>query len=110
MEIYESIEFDPERKEQLACPYINEADVKSFGYTSSDDVKTINGMTILPPRYMDPLSPGDSNNLLCDDTISIHHYSASWTSGGNRLKRKIFDAIGQERINKLKRILGRSKR
>jgi hypothetical protein len=107
MEVYESMEFDPEKKEKIACPYINDAVVKSFGYKTSDDVVTINGMTILPPRYMDPLSPGDSKNLMCKDTISIHHYSASWTSGSNRLKRKIIDTIGQERINKLKQIIRR---
>lgn len=102
METYESMEFDPKEKEKIACPFINDMVIKSFGYKLDDEVVNINGMTILPPRYMDPLSPGDSKNLLCDDTISIHHYSASWTSASNRLKRKIIDAIGQERINRLK--------
>lgn len=105
MKIYELMEFDPEKKEEIACPYINDSVIKSFGYKLSDDVVQVNGMTILPPRYMDPLSPGDSKNLLCDDTISIHHYSASWTSGLNRLKRKIFDAFGLEHIYKLKQII-----
>lgn len=108
MEIYESMEFDPERKEQLACPYINDSVIKSFGYKMCNEMIKVNGMTILPPRYMDPLSPGDSKNLLCEDTISIHHYSASWTSAPNRLKRKIFDAVGQERIYKLKKLLSKN--
>lgn len=108
MEIYESMDFDLEKKEEIACPYINDSVIKSFGYKTSDEVVKVNGMTILPPRYMDPLSPGDSKNLLCDDTISIHHYSASWTSRPNRLKRKIFDAVGQERINKIKKIFVRN--
>jgi hypothetical protein len=108
MEVYESMEFNPEKKEEIACPYINDAVVKSFGYKTSDEVFFIDGMTILPPRYMDPFSPGDSKNLLCKDTISIHHYSASWTSGSNRLKRKIIDAIGQGRITELKRLLRRT--
>ena len=107
MNIYESMEFDPDKKEQFACPYINDSVVKSFGYIKSDEVKTINGMTILPPRYMDPLSPGNSKNLLCEDTISIHHYSASWTSGKNRLKRKIFDKIGLDRVDRIKQIMNR---
>ena len=106
MEVYESMEFDLKKKEQIACPYINDSVIKSFGYKLCDEMIKVNGMTILPPRYMDPLSPGDSKNLLCEDTISIHHYSASWTSTPNRLKRKIFDAVGQERINKIKKILG----
>lgn len=108
MEIYESMEFDLEKKEQFACPYINDSVIKHFGYKLCDEMIKVNGMTILPPRYMDPLSTGDSKNLLCEDTISIHHYSASWTSAPNRLKRKIFDAVGQERIYKLKKLLSKN--
>ena len=94
MEVYESMEFDPARRNEIACPNINDAVIKSLGYKLSDDVVDVNGMTILPPRYMDPLATGDSKTLLCDDTISIHHYSASWTSRVNRLKRKLFNMIG----------------
>ena len=109
MSIYESMEFEPENKEQIACPIINDSVIKSFGYTQSNEVEKINGMTILPPRYMDPFAPGSSRNLLNDDTISIHHYSASWTPGKNRLKRKLFNTIGLERITKLKEIINREK-
>lgn len=109
MSIYEAMEFDPEKKIQISCPFINDAVIRSFGYTLSDDIEKIGGMTILPPRYMDPLATGDSRNLLCNDTISIHHYAASWTSGGNRLKRKVYEVIGLERIDALKRIIKRIK-
>lgn len=109
MAVYESMEFDPEKKDEMACPYINNSVIKSFGYTLSDSIEEINGMRILPPRYMDPLAPGNSKDLLCSDTISIHHYSASWTSKSNRIKRKIMDSIGLERTNKLKKIIKRTK-
>lgn len=109
MKVYESMSFDPEKKEEIACPHINDSVIRLFGYNLSDEIVKANGMTILPPRYMDPLSPGNSKNLLCEDTISIHHYSASWTSGRNRLKRKVFDTIGQDQINRIKRLLGRSR-
>lgn len=105
MSIYEKMDFDPKRKGQLACPYINDSVVKSFGYVLSDEVENVNGMTILPPRYMDPILPENGENLLCNDTISIHHYSASWTSKGSRIRRKILNAIGRERVNELKKIL-----
>lgn len=105
MSIYEKMNFDPKRKGQLACPYINDSVVKSFGYALSNEVESVNGMTILPPRYMDPILPENGKNLLCNDTISIHHYSASWTSKRSRIRRKILNAIGRERVNKLKKIL-----
>lgn len=109
MEVYESMKFDPEKKEEIACPYINDAVVKSFGYKTSDDVVSINGMTILPPRYMDPHATGDSVNLMCNDTISIHHYTASWTSSRNRIKRRIFNLVGLENIDRAKYLIKKRK-
>ena len=36
-------------------------------------------LLVLPPRFLDPYAPGDgTRELLCADTLSIHHYSASW--------------------------------
>lgn len=107
LNVYDNLKFDPKNKDRIACPIVQDPIIREFGYENTDNVVSINGLTILPPRYMDPLSPGMSTNLLCEDTISIHHYSATWTSGKNRVKRKLFNFIGQDRINSLKKLLGR---
>lgn len=98
---YDDISFDTKNK-FMACPYLNTSAVKSFGFTCVDRIQKIDNCVVYPPKYFDPFSPGQSTNLLDDDTISIHHYSASWTKKGNRLKRKLINLIGQNKINKLK--------
>ena len=102
---YKNISFDLMKKKSVACPYLNNEALKSIGFSSVDKIEKIDNCVVYPPKYSDPLSPGTSANLLCDDTISIHHYSASWTKNGNKLKRKLINIIGQNRINKLKGFL-----
>lgn len=100
--VYDTVTFDPEKREQLACPILNTKALRERGYVFGGDVQQLPGAAVYPPRYFDPLAPGDTQNLLCGDTYSIHHYSASWTSPGNRLKRRLFRLVGEERILKIK--------
>lgn len=106
MKQYDGLVYQEENKAKLACPYLNAKVFTDLGYTYSTEVQKVPGATIFPPRFFDPLAPGDNlENLLCDETISIHHYSASWTSKTTRAKRSIIRLIGQERVMKIKRFL-----
>ena len=104
---YETRTFDIVNKDELACPNLNTKVLEKHGYKYSAGVTILddNETIIYPVEYFDPLSPGTSNTYLSDKTVSIHHYSATWTSQKNQLKRKIFNLIGLERINRLKRII-----
>lgn len=106
---YDKIEFRLEEKAKISCPFLNTKVLTDLGYKYTDNIWYSKNITVYPCRYFDPYAPGDTSNLLCKDTISIHHYSASWTSSKNRLRRKLFRIIGNENIYKLKRILGKSK-
>lgn len=105
MDKYYGLKFSLEDKEKIACPYLNAKVLEEAGYKYVDEVWRKGNITVYPCRYFDPLSPGDNKNLLCDETVSIHHYAASWTTGKNKLKRKLFRMIGDENIYKLKKIL-----
>lgn len=109
MQQYDNLLFSSNEIESIACPMLNNLVFKKLGFIFSEEIISIKNGIILPCRFMDPISPGDTENLLCDDTISIHHYTASWTSNSTKLKRKIFNILGQERINYLKKIIKRKK-
>ena len=101
---YDRVTFCDEKRKELACPGFNTDVLKEIGYRYSDNIVCVEDKSfVFPPKYFDPVSPGDSINLICEDTISIHHYSASWGSKSEKYKRKIFTFIGQQRINKLKK-------
>lgn len=104
---YDTIVFSEEKKDEFACPYLNDVVIKKLGYVyNENDPVEIDGTLVLPPKYLDPIAPGDGMKLLkCEETISIHHYSASWMGNKTKLKRRIIRAIGQENVSKLKKII-----
>lgn len=100
---YASARYDTENRE--ACPYLNTRALLPFGFAFSEEVQRLPGLTVYPCRYFDPLSPGDTENLLCGDTVSIHHYSASWMSPQTRFKRRLIRLVGEERVTKIRGML-----
>lgn len=111
MRQYDGLLFQPDNKEAIACPILNTRAMKALGYVPQNTVQRLNdiGVTIYPPEYFDPCSPGDAQDLTCENTVSIHHYSASWTDGKNVLKRKLFRLIGDKRIARLRGLVKRWK-
>lgn len=105
---YDKTEFSSDSKERIACPYLNTRAIERMGYVYTEDIWGGNGITVYPCRYFDPITVGDRENLLCEDTVSIHHYSASWLSGQARMRRKIIRLIGEEKIHRLKKLLGKA--
>lgn len=102
---YDSVIFSEDNLLEVACPLLNMKPFIRRGYVYTEEIQKIQDTMVFPPKYFDPLSPGDSDNLLCDETISIHHYSATWLSKKRRFIRKLIRFVGQDRVNKLKMIL-----
>ena len=109
LDVYNNAEFDINRLEDIACPYLNNIVFKKYNYQNGNEIQYFdNGkIAIYPSKFFDPISPGHSSNLLCDETYSIHHYSASWKNKKHQLKRKMINFIGQERVNRFKKIIKR---
>ena len=106
LDLYDDLIYSEENKFSIACPYLNTKALEKYGYSYSDDVIVIHSNLVLPPRFMDPIAPGkNKENLLCNDTVSIHHYSASWMDDKTVRRRKIIRIIGEKRIYKIKKIL-----
>ena len=108
LDVYEHVLFDNEKRIDIECPKLNTEAISSLGEFSLCEVSFLPGVTVYPSQYMDPISTGRTKNLLCEETISIHHYSASWAGGKERLKRRIVALIGVQRYFKIKKILGRT--
>lgn len=105
---YDSISFWEQEKNKIACPRLNDKIIRSFGKVSNTEVTYLSNVTIYPPQCFDPISTGNSKYLLCDESISIHHYAASWTGNKNRLKRKLVCLFGEHNYYKLKKFFGRA--
>lgn len=102
---YNDLTYKDECKSQFTCPILNTKVIKRHGYKSSDSVVELNEIRVYPSKYLDPYSMGNMTNLLCKDTISIHHYSSSWYGGKVRLKQKIIKIIGIDNAIRIKKII-----
>lgn len=108
MEKYDSLVFDLNKKNLIQCPIVNTEVMKKFGFSNNNEIEVINNNAIFPAKFFDPYASGKgAKNLFCEETISIHHYSASWTSGKQRYKRQIARMIGEDKIFWLKKLLRR---
>lgn len=104
LEKYENIKFDINEKVELACPILNSEAVASFGSWNINKIHRWEEITIYPSKYFDPFG---GKNLLCNDTISIHHYSATWTNGKQRFKRRLARLIGTGNVTKIKNAISK---
>ena len=106
LSLYDQTKFEKKNQSNLACPILNTKVLEKEGYFFSEDILNLGECVIYPPKYFDPYAPGaDLQNLLCEDTISIHHYSASWLNKNDILRRRLIRLIGQKRISWIKKVI-----
>lgn len=109
---YDNLEFNYDKRFELICPILNTNVLNRLGLVyKRDEIIEYSkyGLKIYPPKYFDPIANGDSEDLLCKDSVSIHHYSASWTTSGRKWRRIICNILGQQNINKIKKVIKRRK-
>lgn len=73
----------------------------SHGLKITGDIQRVAGFTIYPKDWMCPIRTTDGHLSLTPDTVSIHHYAASWTSPAHRIVRKVVLAVGGARLKML---------
>lgn len=66
------------------------------GLVEEDTLQIVDGIQILPERYLCPKSPINGRVTITPDTFAIHHYSGSWTSDWEKLKKGIQKAVGPD--------------
>ena len=103
LDVYDEIVFNNINKIQLSCPFLNSKAIEPFGFKYKNQTQHIDGAVVYSSEYFDPIAPGNTQNLLNSNTISIHHYTATWMNKKMQLKRKIFNFIGQDKINEIRK-------
>lgn len=109
LSMYDGQVFAWQRAGLLACPKSNDAVVRAMGYSGDGMgcIERLNGLAVYPCRYFDPIAPGNLQNLMCEDTVSISLYANSWGSKSARLRRLVVNALGPQKADSIKRVLKR---
>lgn len=105
MEKYDSINFNNGNRSSIACPWLNTEVIKEYELIPTDANEIIKNdtLTIYPPCFFDPYPSGTDICYKNENTVSIHHYAASWGSGSIKLKRKIVRFFGEYKIFEIKK-------
>ena len=68
--------------------------MNKHGLKENNIFQVVAGVNVYPYDYFCPIRITDGKMTLTSNTVSIHHYAASWTTPTHRLLRKIVLAIG----------------
>ena len=72
--------------------------LKKHGWIDDNFFQKVAGINIYPYDYFCPIRITDGKLCITSNTVSIHHYAASWTSPTHRFLRKVILAIGGYRL------------
>lgn len=94
--------------DMLPCPKRDSIILESLGLSLDNSKQVLMGIVIYPYNYFCPIGlVGDEN--FTDETVSIHHFNASWFSPKQKRKKNIIKilkkVIGENYYNKLKKLL-----
>lgn len=110
MRKYDELTFDQDHLQELACPRWNHEVISEMGYSLSEEIVDMGEVVVYPCRYFDPFTPGgDTDNLLCSDTVSISRYGNSWGGPISKIKNNIQRLLGYKVVNNIRRVLNDSK-
>lgn len=68
---------------QILCVDVTTNLLATHGFKPSNNVEVNNGITIYPRDYFCPIRIGSGKIVINENTLSIHHYDASWKIENN---------------------------
>lgn len=94
---YQKLQFNPEILDKIACPIINTRVLTRHGLKTNGKMQQVEELMILPIEYLCPESMYTGQINYTENTVSVHHYSASWMPAKERIRMNT--------IMKIKKIL-----
>ena len=72
--------------------------LQKYGLKNGNEIQQIGGITIYPKEYFNPKDSSTGKLVITQNTHSIHWYSMTWLSKGQKIKKMI--------LNPFRRIFG----
>lgn len=90
---YHRLQFDPDNLDKIACPIINTKVLMRHGLKANGLMQQVDDMIVLPTEYLCPESMYTGQVNYTSNTVSVHHYSASWMPAKERFRTKMIICI-----------------
>lgn len=106
LEIYKNKEFNVDNLAKSTVCYVYTEYFKQFGLLEENKTQTIGKTTFYASEYFSPKSLTDGKLRKTKNTLTIHHYCASWVKKSSKIKTKILQFIkrlmGPKLVEKIK--------
>lgn len=87
---------------------------QKYGIRNSDKPQTVAGITVYPAEYFCPINMDNGKLTITENTRSIHRYAASWTSGRERFRGKVYfflcKVFGEKGAERVRKVFGKKKK
>lgn len=83
------------------CPDRNTLSLERLGMDIKNTCQTFMGMRFLPQEYLCPMDYYTGKKKITNNTYSIHHYCATWTSPVTKRTTRVKRIIGVKMYDKL---------
>lgn len=83
------------------------------GLVLNNRLQTVAETTVYPSEFFNPTNKDTGKVTVTPNTISLHHYAASWVNRKDRLRgkiaKKLYSILGKEKADRVRQLLGRKK-
>lgn len=85
--------------------------LKDYGLVRTDEVQEVCGIRIYPKDYFNPTDMDSGRVTITGNTVSIHHYAATWVDSYSRFRGKVYQfltrLLGKHGAEILRKFVGR---
>ena len=93
IDLYGNLEFTLSQHIKTVCEYVTDI-LDERGLQQKDEIQQVCGFTIYPWDYLCPISTEGLVMRKTANTVSIHHYAASWSTPMRRFKKRLARLVG----------------
>ncbi len=85
--------------------------LKAHGLKQIEGVQNVCDINIYPKDYFNPIDMDSGRLIITENTVSIHHYMASWETKENKFRGKVYKLIyrifGKKGAQVIRKIVGK---
>lgn len=88
--------------DMTSCPILNASIFEEWGFVLNGNTQYINNVRVLSCDYLCPMNYPEKRLLITENTISIHHFDASWHKYGRKRQLTLgylFSSLKHKSVN-----------
>lgn len=77
------------------------------GFSLNGEMQSLQGMLLCPASWFSPKDWYTGELRVDESTYAVHHFDGSWATGSTRVKNALLRILGEQRVQRIKKAVGR---